>query len=121
MEKKRFYQRSRFDLVANNTKNLATNPTPESTINQDQNWNHPATVPSNNKTLATTAAPTQKIRLPKVSATRLIGERKTNRTGRMIIWSIATAKMKLITAVKSSMWAAGLAGAGTITVELPNG
>jgi hypothetical protein len=103
-KEKRFQRHSiRLDLTIKSTQNLAINPNPADTMSQDQNWNHPVNVPANKKMLATTAAPTQKIRLPIVSAMRLSGERTISRMGIIITWSIAIANMKPTIALKRSI------------------
>ncbi len=51
-------------LFAKYTKKRAITDTPIIMINADQNWNHPLSVPVKRKTLATTAAPNQKIKSP---------------------------------------------------------
>jgi len=70
-----------------------------STINVDQNWNHPLSVPANKKTFAITAAPSQNIKLPTVSAIRLIGDFTYNLRAKITICSMPTPKRKFTTAV----------------------
>ncbi len=77
----------------------AINDKPISMIIADQNWNHPLSVPANRKMFAITAAPSQKIKLPKVSAIRLIGDFTANLSAKITICNIPTPKRKFITAV----------------------
>jgi hypothetical protein len=92
------------------------------TINADQNWNQPVSVPVNKKTFAITAAPSQNTKLPMVSAIRLIGDLNQSLRAKIAICRTPTPKKKFIMAVKKAMCSDGLAGAGKCTVlELPIG
>ena len=66
-----------------------------STISADQNWNQPLSVPANRKMFAITAAPNQNIKLPTVSAIRLIGDLTANLRAKITICRMPTAQEEI--------------------------
>jgi hypothetical protein len=89
-----------------------------STMNAPQYSNQPLIVPVARNMLTSTAAPSQKIKFPTVSAVLPVGECMLNLSAKIRICRIPTAKSNCIKAVYTTACDAGFSGPGNDIVEL---